>query len=80
MSELLKGLEMRVVEYLREQSRLLSVKEVSQMLSVSVRTVWRLVTTGELPKPCSIGRCSRWHREDVERFVAALRKSPAGVR
>src|SRR5947209_4076411 len=51
---------------------LLKVSEVSRLLGVSVRTVWRLVSTGQLPKPLCIGRCRRWQRKDVEQFVTNL--------
>jgi excisionase family DNA binding protein len=80
MSEPLKEFEMSAVVIRGELPLLMCVKDVAKLLGVSVRTVWRLVSAGELPKPCSIGQCSRWHREDVEKFVTALRKSSSGDR
>ncbi len=51
---------------------LLRVEQVALMLSVSKRTVWRLVSGGQLPQPVSIGRCKRWKQTDVEQFVEGL--------
>lgn len=45
--------------------------QVAKMLGVSVRQVWRLHTTGRLPKPVRLGNCVRWRRAEVEAFVAA---------
>ena len=55
-----------------DQAKLLRVKQVSQQLSVSVRTVWRLTSAGELPAPVAIGRCKRWRQADVDRFLESL--------
>ena len=55
---------------------LLRVEQVAAELGVSRRTVWRLVSGGRLPRPLAIGRCRRWRRADVERFVVGL--TPAG--
>ena len=53
-------------------AKLLKVAEVSVMLSISERQVWRLAASGKLSS-VSIGpRTTRWRRVDVERFVARL--------
>ncbi len=51
---------------------LLSVKQVAELLALSSRTVWRLVSAGELPEPVRIGRAARWRMEDIEEFVVDL--------
>ena len=51
---------------------LLRVEQVAEALGISKRTVWRLVSGGQLPQPVAIGRCKRWKQGDVERFVAGL--------
>lgn len=56
-------------------SMLLKVGQVAQKLGVSPRTVWRLVSGGQLPRPVAIGRCKRWHRADVEVFVKSLKSN-----
>ena len=51
-------------------ARLLNVSEVARILSVSTRTVWRLVSAGELPPPQRIGkRLRRWRAADIENYV-----------
>ena len=50
--------------------RLLNVDEVAKVLSVSVRTVWRLVSAGELPPPMKVGkRLRRWRARDIENYI-----------
>jgi excisionase family DNA binding protein len=48
---------------------LLKVDQVALMLGLSERTVWRLVETGEIPRPIKLGRSVRWSRSTIERFV-----------
>ena len=50
---------------------LLTVGHVARTLSLSIRTVWRLTSTGELPRPVSIGRAKRWERAAIEAYVKA---------
>lgn len=55
---------------------LLTDREVAGLLSISRRTVWRLTSTGELPKPIKLGRASRWRRADLEAFISEVEVSP----
>ena len=55
--------------------RLLRAEEVGHRFNVSERTVWRLVSGGELPKPVKIGRCCRWRKVDVDAYIDALGQS-----
>lgn len=48
-------------------------RQVAELLSVSVREVWRLVATGQLPAPAKIGRCSVWLDSDISEFQERLR-------
>jgi len=48
---------------------LLSAAEVARMLSISIRHVWRLRDSGELPAPVKLGKLIRWRREAVMRFL-----------
>jgi len=60
------------------QVRLLTVKELAEMLSVHERTCWRLAGMaeqghGNFPKPLRIGpKTVRWRLSDVEAYLAAL--------
>ena len=50
--------------------QLLTVEDVARALAVSTRTVWRLVSAGELPPPQRIGkRLRRWRASDIEAYV-----------
>ncbi len=49
--------------------RLLKASEVAQLLRVSIRTVWRLVSAGKLPKPVYVGRLARWSVANLKDFL-----------
>ncbi len=51
--------------------RMIDVTEVATILSVSTRTVWRLVSSGELPQPIRFGRNVRWRAGDIESWIDA---------
>lgn len=44
---------------------MIDVREVARILNVSPRTVWRLVSRGDLPPPGRFGRSVRWRAEDI---------------
>jgi len=48
-----------------------NAKQASAMLNVSVRQLWRLNSTGGLPRPIRLGHCVRWRRAELEAFVQA---------
>ena len=49
--------------------RLLSVESVAQLLSVSVRHVWRLADGGKMPRPIKLGASVRWDRKSIETWI-----------
>lgn len=53
--------------------RLVSDKEVADLLGCCRSSVWRLSTRGLLADPVRIGRMTRWKLEDVERLIANAR-------
>ena len=59
-------------EIARRLGELLGVKQVASLLSISVRSTWRLVSSGKLPSPIRIGdgRLTRWRLSDLQAFVA----------
>lgn len=46
--------------------KLITAKTLAKMLSVSVRTVWRLRSAAKLPEPVIIGGSVRWKLSDIE--------------
>lgn len=49
------------------QPLLLDADQVAAYLSISKRSVYRAVSTGEVPEPRKIGRRSLWHRPTLEK-------------
>lgn len=47
----------------------ISAKEFGQALSLSTRTVWRLLSANKLPRPMSIGGSKRFLMSDVILFL-----------
>jgi predicted DNA-binding transcriptional regulator AlpA len=54
---------------------MLDVKRLAEMLGASVRTVWRLVSAGILPKPVQVGGATRWFESDIEAFQRRLKEN-----
>ncbi len=49
--------------------QLLSAKELAAKLLLSARTVWRLRSSGKLPKPVPVGGSVRWRLSDIQRWL-----------
>jgi excisionase family DNA binding protein len=62
----------------QESIKLLTVKELAEMLGVHERTCWRLAAMaeagqGDFPRPLRIGpKTVRWRMTDVEEYLGAL--------
>jgi len=53
---------------------LLTSRQVAERLSMSVRTVWRLVASGKFPAPIRYNRkLVRWKADEVARHLERLR-------
>ena len=52
---------------------LLTFEQAADELSVSRRTLARLVSRGEFPPPLKIGRSSRIHPDDLAAYLEKLR-------
>lgn len=58
-----------------------SVKDLSCLLKLSERTVWRLSDAGEVPGKIRIGGSVRWSRAVVDSWIAkGCPKSPGRAR
>jgi excisionase family DNA binding protein len=49
--------------------QLITVDELSKLLGMSKRTVWRLLSVGQVPRPVRIGRSTRWRLDEVRRWI-----------
>jgi excisionase family DNA binding protein len=57
-------------ERARTQPLLIDSRQVGELLNLSTRTIWRLLSAGKLPQPVRIGRSVRWSRSDIEIWIA----------
>jgi prophage regulatory protein len=48
-----------------DQAIALSARELSHILGLSLRQVWRLNSVGKLPRPIRLGGSVRWRREEI---------------
>lgn len=49
----------------------LSANEVAEMLGISRAHVWRLLSSGRIPRPVRLGRSVRWNRKTLEDWLEA---------
>jgi excisionase family DNA binding protein len=56
------------------QGELLTVRQVAEMLQVSISTVERMTRRGEGPPSVKFGRSRRWLRRDVLAWLAEHRE------
>ena len=56
-----------------EQPVLITLEQAAQRLTISRRTLERLISAGEFPSPLKIGRASRLAVEDIDIYCAQLR-------
>jgi len=52
------------------QLQMIDVNELSTILSVSKRTIWRMVSNGKLVEPIRIGGSIRWKLSDIETWIS----------
>lgn len=52
-----------------QDTLLITADEFAGMLNVSTRTLWRLLSKGELPEPIRIGGSTRWRLDEVQRWI-----------
>jgi excisionase family DNA binding protein len=52
-------------------SQLLDVRAVAHLLGCSVRHVYRMADSGQMPRPVKLGALVRWRRSDLDAWLAA---------
>ena len=48
---------------------LISADQLAEMLQISTRTLWRLLSAGKLITPVHIGGSTRWRLEQVRKWI-----------
>lgn len=49
---------------------LIGTSALATMLSCSTKTIYRLADRGAIPSPVRIGNMLRWHRPQIEQWIA----------
>lgn len=50
---------------------LIDTKQAAKLLNLGERTIWRMYSTGRMPRPIRIGQCVRWSYEELRAWVDA---------
>ena len=50
---------------------LITVTELSEILSLSPSTIWRMDSKGELPEPLRLNRTVRWRADEIQLWIDA---------
>ena len=53
-----------------ETPALITAADFAGMLKVSVRTLWRLRSAGQVPEPVRLGGAVRWRLDEVRNWIA----------
>ncbi|WP_367180509.1 helix-turn-helix transcriptional regulator [uncultured Ruegeria sp.] len=57
------------MQLITDGKKFLSVREVADLFSCGVSTVWRLSKNGHMPAPMKIGGMARWRATDIQKWV-----------
>lgn len=66
----------RVDQYVQEpveRERLVTIREAAQTLGISIRALYRLIASGELPAPLKVGRASRIAMTELHAYIERLK-------
>lgn len=50
---------------------MVDAKEIAAFMGCSPKHIRRLADDGRMPRSIKIGRLHRWHRQDIEKWLAA---------
>lgn len=54
-------------------SRMISMRELMSICSISRTSIYRMIESGELPKPTHVGVSPRWFESDIEAWQEGKR-------
>jgi predicted DNA-binding transcriptional regulator AlpA len=49
---------------------LIAAKDVARHMQVSLRTVWRTRSAGQMPPPVRIGAAVRWRLDEIRKWIS----------
>ena len=52
-----------------QEPLLISAEQFAEMMQISTRTLWRLLSSGKLIEPVHIGGSTRWRLEQVRKWI-----------
>lgn len=52
--------------------RLYSIRETAKILNCSVRSVWKLISKGDLPRPVKVLSSAMFTAEDIDAFIQKI--------
>lgn len=53
-----------------DELRMIDAGELAQILSLSKRSIWRMLSRGQLIKPKKLGGAVRWNLGEVRQWIA----------
>ena len=62
----------KLSEFINEQ--LIGLSEFAELLRVTPRTVYRLIQSGQIPKPVKVGHSVRFPVSDVQAYIERLKQ------
>jgi prophage regulatory protein len=58
-----------------DETRLIPADKVAELLGISKRTLWRLLSAGNLPEPVRLGSVVRWKKDELDDWISGGCKS-----
>jgi excisionase family DNA binding protein len=55
----------------QNRTALITAAELAELMQISPRTLWRLLSAGKIIQPIRIGGSTRWRLREVEEWIAA---------
>ena len=57
--------------HFQEDVLLIPADQFAKLMQVSTRTLWRLLSAGQVPQPVRIGGSVRWRVDQVKQWIAS---------
>jgi excisionase family DNA binding protein len=54
---------------MNDEGLLIPAEKVAEILGISKRTLWRLLSAGKLPEPIRLGSVVRWNKDELQDWI-----------